>query len=283
MAGEWPRRETVVSRWVAAGPRDPGAPSGDAGWAPPASLGTHGTPRKDPSRSPSDPEPTSPAARGPPSILLHGTSRPLVNLVLYALADEGSARFHWLDVRSDPGPTPELDPVGLGWLPPDRAWAVDQFHGLAPDHARANAAIFELIRPDEPPALLDRLTTFLRLPPTIQRILGEMGPAGEPNLLAVANADRIAESFPGPTIDPILEAFESIGCSLFIGFTSARAPTVPSFGRVLRVEGSSPAGWRDARIVLEHGPAWGRLHPTVPVKLVDLPAAARTLRRAVGN
>ncbi len=283
MSVEMPRRDTVVAGWVSAGPRDatlhdesPELPSRES--LGPGGPAPNGPRRAFPNRAG---EPTPP--RRAPSVLLHGTSRPLVNLVLYALADAGSSQFHWLDVRSPPDPHQELDPVSLGWLPPERTWSVGQFEGLAPDNARANAAIFELIRSDEPPVVLDRLTKFLRLPPTIQRILAEMGPAGEPNVLAVANGDRIAESFPGPTILPVLEAFESIGCSLFVGFAGVAPPTGPAFTRVLRLEGASPAGWRDARIVLEHGPAWETLHPGVPVRLADLPAAARTFRRAVGS
>ncbi len=215
-----------------------------------------------------------------PSALIHGADRSMVNLLLYALAAEADPRLHWLDVRSDGELPSDWDPVRMGWLDARHAWSTDPERDLVPDHARANAAIFELVRSDEPPATLARLVDFLRLPDTMQRIVGEMSPAGGAHLLAVANADRIAGSFPDAVLAPILDAFEWARCSLFVGFTGRDPPGVSRFTHVVRIEGGSPARWTDARITFEREALFDGLRTGGIASPADLPSVARVFRRA---
>jgi len=221
------------------------------------------------------------SARRPTTALVYGASRPLVSLLLYAMAEDANPRFHWLDIRRESEPAAKWDPANLGWLKDRHSWVADPSEGLSPDNARANAAIFHVIRSDEPPAVLSRLTDFLRLPPTIQEILGAMPSDGGSSLLAVANVDRISGSIPEPALAPILAAFDWLGCSLFVGFVGARAPAAAQFGRVVRIDGTWPGRWEDATVHFERGEAFGASQPAHGVSLTELPFLERTLRRAV--
>lgn len=217
-----------------------------------------------------------------PSALVYGSDRDLVNLVLFALAEEANPRFRWLQIRA-PNETPSAwNPVGRGWLGHDRVWSIDAVEGLSPDTARANAAIFELVRSDEPPATLLRLADFLRLPDTMQRIVSELSPASAPHLLAVANTDRIAGSIPDSTIGPILDALEWARCSLFAGFVGANPPSNAQFTHVVRVEGGSPARWQETQIHFERESLFEGARTGGTASPMDLPSVARVFRRASG-
>ncbi len=220
------------------------------------------------------------AAPHVPSALVHGTDRDLVNLVLYALAEEIHPRFRWLEVRSPDEPASPWDPVRRGWLGPERVWSIDTVDDLAPDHARANAAIFEIVRSDEPPATLQRLADFLRLPEALQRIVSELSPTAAPHLLAVADADRLVGPIPEATIGPILDALEWARCSLFAGFVGSDPPSKARFGHVVRVEGSSPARWQEARLYFEREPLFEGARVGGAASPLDVPAVARVFRRA---
>jgi hypothetical protein len=217
-----------------------------------------------------------------PSALIYGENRALVNLVLYALAEEANPRFRWLEVRSPEPSSSHWDPVQLGWIPEGRVWSTDPTDGLAPDRARTNAAIFELVRSDEAPATLQRLADFLRLPDSMQRIFAELTPASAPHLLAVANVDRIAGSFPESTLGPILDAMEWARCSLFAGFVGGNPPVHPRFTHVVRVAGTSPEHWQEAYLHFERESLFKGLRLGGVASPLDLPAVARVFRRASG-
>ncbi|MGP8078864.1 MAG: hypothetical protein ACLQD8_05495 [Thermoplasmata archaeon] len=203
-----------------------------------------------------------------------------MNLVLFGLSEEANTKFHWCDVRDSGATASELDPKELGWIDPTRFWEVDRFEGLASDNAQANAAVFELVRSDEPPETLARLADFLRLPKTVRRILSEIDTSESPGLLAVANADRLASALPESVLGPILEAFEGAGCSLFVGSANPLPSVRARFARVVRVEGNSPRFWQNAALVLETGSSVSSLRPGERTELAAVPFAARVLRRA---
>lgn len=217
-----------------------------------------------------------------PSALVYGSDRDLVNLVLFALAEEANPRFRWLQVRAPNESASAWNPVGRGWLGHDRVWSIDAVEGLSPDSARANAAIFELVRSDEPPATLLRLADFLRLPDAMQRIVSELSPASAPHLLAVANSDRIAGAIPESTIGPILDALEWARCSLFAGFVGSNPPSSARFTHVVRVDGGSPARWQEAQIHFEREALFDGARTGGTAAPMDLPSVARVFRRASG-
>jgi hypothetical protein len=217
----------------------------------------------------------------PPSVVAYGTSRALVNLTLYALAQDANPGFHWLDVRSDLESTSQWDPVRLGWVESSRLWSTDPMHPLVPDHPPANAAIFHLVRSDEPPRMLARLADFLRLPSKMQEILAEIPTDGGSNLLAVANADRMTGTIPSDAIAPILDAFEWTGCSLFVGFTGTSPPSLDRFTHVVRIEGDSAVRWRTARVYFERVGAGASGAELSGASLSEIPFLERVFLRAV--
>jgi len=223
----------------------------------------------------------TPGGSPAPSVLVYGRARALVNLTLYAMADDANPRFHWLDVRSDSDTTSQWDPVRMGWVEPTRLWSTDPMHSLAPDHPPANAAIFHLVRSDEPPMMLARLADFLRLPPKMQEILGEIPTEGGPNLLAVANADRMSGALPSAALAPILDAFEWTGCSLFVGFTGASPPALERFTHVVRIEGDSAHRWRSARVHFERVGTDGAHSNPEGAPVTEIPFLERAFVRAV--
>jgi hypothetical protein len=224
-----------------------------------------------------------PAPPDPKSIVVQGSSRPMVNLLLFALAEREDAGFHWLDVRTPGKSMPGPDPVTLGWVGPGHLWSLDPSEALAPDPVRLNAAIFELIRDDEPPAVISRLTEFLGLPQTIQEILGTMQPPRGPGVLAVANVDRIADSFPGEVILPILNALQFYRCSLFVGSSRRTPRVVPGFTHIVCIDGESLVDWREARVTLKRGAPFAGLRLDTPVAVAELPFVARVFSSAGGG
>ncbi len=211
---------------------------------------------------------------------MYGPSSSLVNLVLFALAEEANPSFHWLDIRRSDERPPEYDPARLGWIDERRSWTVNPFDAFAMENARANAALFELVRKDEPSATLVRLSEFLRLPDTMQRILSEAPAAGKPGVLAVANVQRAAPAFPSATLPPILDAMAWAGYSLFVGYAGPPSSARQNFDHVLRVDGEAPACWRESSITLEGPSPMGDLTPQQPRALAELPSTARVLNRA---
>jgi hypothetical protein len=222
----------------------------------------------------------SPRAPPAPSAIVYGGSRPLVNLVLYALGSNANPRLLWLDVRPKSEPRSQWDPVRMGWLDERRVWSAEPDRALAPDAASERVAIFDVVRADEPPAMLARLAEFLRLPPTIQEILAEMPPSGHTNVLAVANVDRISGSFPAQTLAPILSAFAWARCSLYVGFAGTTPPAVAPFSHVVRVEGSSPANWRDGQVHFEKGQFTDGPAAGTSLAIGQLPYLERVFRQA---
>lgn len=249
---------------------------------PPARPATGVTSRRLPPSLPPDPASAPGTDRVPrvPSALVYGEDRDLVNLLLFALAEQADRDLHWLEVRDDRGGADGWDAARAGWVDPQHAWTTDPVRDLVPDHARANAAIFELVRSDEPPAMLARLADFLRLPETMQRIIGEMAPAGGAHLLAVANSDRIAGRFPDSVLGPILDAFEWARCSLFVGYAGTNPPKSSRFTHIVRIERGSRADWRQARIFFEREALFAGTRTGGIASPLDLPPVARVFERA---
>lgn len=204
-----------------------------------------------------------------------------MNLLLFAAAQAADPSPHWLEVRTPVDAVSVPDPVDLGWIDDRHHWTVDPSEAFSLDNGPANAALFQLVRDDEPPETLARLTEFLRLPPRMQKILSEGAPADRGAVIAVANADRTAEAFPSASLPPILEALAWAGYSLFVAYCGAAPDGRRRFGTVLRVEGESVERWNDARLIVESAPGRGGLGPTAAVRLSEMPFAAQVLRRAM--
>ncbi len=221
------------------------------------------------------------SGRGPvPSVLVHGSSRSLVNLLLYAISENVNREFRWIDIRTVEENVPRWDPVRLGWIDSKRVWTIDPVSGLESEPVDSGAALFDIVRSDEPPETLAHVAEFLRLPALVQEILGEMPPAGDANLLAIANSDRLEQRFDVSALGPALSAFAWARCALFVGYTGPPPPGAEQFNQSIRIEGDSPTLWRDARIHFERGAPLAGARRRRSVSPTDVAYVDRVFRKA---
>ncbi len=215
----------------------------------------------------------------PTSILIHGPSRPLVNLTLFAFSELTTPRFQWVDIQVPGEPPLATDPVRLGWVPAEQLWTIDRPSALRPDDLVANLALFSLVRSDEPSSSLVQLTEFLRLPEVSQRILAARPRRGEPGVVAVANAHRVMSAFPAERVPAILGVHRSSGYSVYIGFAEAPGAGAELFDLVFRLDGETVAGWKRARLTCTKGIRSGPLAEGRSVDLGDVAPLAEVFSR----
>ncbi len=216
----------------------------------------------------------------PTSILVHGPSRDLVNLAVFALAEATSPQFQWVDIRV-PGETRSaLDPVGLGWVPGDRCWAIESPTALRPTDIGANYAMFAYLRADESPAAIAQVTDFLRLPDISQRILATRPPESRPGVVAVPNAHRVMATFGADQVPSILNAHRNSGFSVYVGYAEAIGAGGEAFDLVLHLDGVDPADWASCGCRSEKGVDSGPLAEGSVVRLGDIPLFARAMTKA---
>jgi hypothetical protein len=218
----------------------------------------------------------------PTSVLVHGRTRPLVQLAVYALAEATTPQFQWVDIGVPGEDRGQWDPVQLGWVPEERLWRVEHAEALRPEGPADRSALFELIRSDEPPAMVARITEFLGLPETSQRILATGPPKGTPGVVAVPNAQKLLDSFSASQVPSILHAHRTAGFSVVIGIGEPAGANESAFDFVFHLDGESIAHWRDARWICEKGIASGPLGDARPLRLEEVALLASVLARATG-
>jgi hypothetical protein len=214
----------------------------------------------------------------PTSLLLYGPSEALVNLSLYALAAATSPKFQWVDLGVPGGSRSGPGPVGMGWISPERVWSVPNPADLCPDEPNSTDALFQLIRSDESPATVTRITEFLRLSETLQRILATRPLDGAPGVVAIPNVQRTRGAFPPERVRGLLHAYRTLGFSVYLGASDIIGPGPSAFDVVLRLEGSL-VDWTEARVICERGIPSGPLAGSRPVPVSAIPLLATVLAR----
>ncbi|MCI4325876.1 MAG: hypothetical protein L3K00_08390 [Thermoplasmata archaeon] len=217
----------------------------------------------------------------PTSVLVYGPSRPLVNLVVFALAEATTPKYHWVDICVPGEQRLEVDPVRLGWIHHDRLWSVENPAALRPDPLAADSSVFGLVRFDEPQATVTQITEFLRLPEMSQRILSTPLPARGPGVVAVPNAHRVMASFSADRVGPILKVHRTAGYSVYVGFADAAGDERKEFEYVIRLDGESLSHWETSPVVCERGVVSGPMADETPVSLGDVPLLAGVFGRAL--
>jgi len=216
----------------------------------------------------------------PSTILVHGPSRPAINLALFAFAEAITPDFQWIDIGV-PGEEPvPSDPAQRGWIPEERLWRVEKPELLRPNDLTANLALFGLIRWDEPASSIAQVTEFLRLPDTSQRILSTRPRDGRPGALAVTNAHRVMALYPADRVGPVLEVHQNAGFSVLVGFAEAVGTGQELFDFVFQLDCESPADWRAGHLVCTQGIHSGPLRDARPVPLEEIPLLASVFSRA---
>ena len=235
-----------------------------------------------PSHPPGEP-PIFPARLfdGPRSVLVCGSSRPLVSLTLFALASATNPDFHWVEIGGRLEPRTPCDPVRLGWIPDDRLWLVDPPDSLRPDDTSASIPLHQMIRSDEAPDSISLLTEFLRLPELSQRILSSYTPNGRPGVVAVTNVQRV-EAFSSDRVAPVLAVHSRVGFSVMVGSTKPAGRGRELFDFVFRLQGEDVeiADWKHNELVCERGISSGPLRELRPLRLDQIPLLAGVLSKA---
>lgn len=216
----------------------------------------------------------------PTSVILCGSSRPLLNWVAYALASTTDSGFIWTDVRLEGEVLADSDPLARGLVPPDRL-AVVYPNVLKPNDAAANMAIGGVVRSDEPPDTVRRMVDFLRLPLPTQRLLAGAPPGGRPMVLVLSNAHHMTVLYPTETVAPVLRAVIDAGAILFVTFADAPRESRHAFETILHVGGNDPKAWKRATLRVEKGPSGGPLRAGSEHRLGELEVVAAVLGRGL--
>jgi hypothetical protein len=223
-----------------------------------------------------------PIFRGPTSAIIWGDDRSLLNWVAYAMASVTDPEFHWTDVRYSDQAVSATDPVARGRIPTDRLYVVET-QELAPDDATANMAVSAIIRSDEPPASIQRVIEFLRLPVATQRVLEQTPREGPPRVAVLSNGHRISALYPTPAvIDPTIRAIVGANTILIMTFGDAGPGGRFRFDDVLHVDGSIRDGWRRAMLSVEKWTPGGPFEVGTTLPLVDLSPISDVLGRELG-
>jgi hypothetical protein len=218
----------------------------------------------------------------PVSVFVYGSSRPLVNLVLYALAARTNPDFHWVDIGDPTTERAPCDPVQLGWISDDRLWRVERPEMLRPDDRNDHLPLFRVIRPDEPSESLARFTEFLSLPDQSQQILATRPPPDRPGVVVVSNAHRAGDAFAPSRVATILNAHRNAGFSVMVGYAGSASPERDLFEFVFRLDGvdNRHEDWKENQLVCEKGIRGGPLGSLSPVRLEEVPLVAEIVMRA---
>jgi len=220
---------------------------------------------------------TAAIGRRAASVLVHGSSRDLVNLVTFALVEGVGAEFSWIDVRIGHQPPAGQNPVSLGYIPSERLVVVHQLHEMAP-HRIEPESVRAVIRP-EPRDSLSELSQFVRLPRPVQLALAKTVPGERPGVLVVANAHRLIALYDAATVPELLREVTGLGASIFVSFADEPPTRRSAFDFVLFVEGAGPAGWAEATVEFERTSG-----PGAPAPGTRLPLGGfEPLRRRLGS
>ena len=215
----------------------------------------------------------------PTSVIICGSSRPLLNWVAFALASVSDPEFHWTDVRiSGEVPTPD-DLFSRDLIPPERLHLVAP-RELTPDDATANVAVSAVIRDEETPEELRRVVEFLRLPPQTQQLLAETQSKGFPRVVVLSNGHRLLALYPEVgVVAPTVRAIVNAGVALIMTFADAPPGGRVAFDTVLHLEGQDPKNWRQAKLRVEKAPSTSVFRSGSEVRLADFEPVAAVLSR----
>lgn len=215
----------------------------------------------------------------PSATFLWGDSRAVVNRVLFAVAHANDSGAFWLDLRGPREESGGESPLDLGWIPADRQYVVDQPEDARPQDALGNLALFTVIRSDEPPTALSRISDFLRLPSVAQEILSRSSPGEGHQVVAVANSDRVRRYYPTTPegVRAVLEPFLEASVHPIFGARSPVGEGRWAFEFVFEVRARTLSSWEKGELVCEKAPEGSPFRAGTAVPLSRFPAIAKAL------
>jgi hypothetical protein len=214
----------------------------------------------------------------PTSVFVYGTNRALLKWVTLALLAPYASRVWWTDFRLADERPEALDPFTLRAVPEDRIDVVHPSEMRRDDDAarRVDALTATVVRADDPPESLRRLSQFLRLPSHTQARIASTAGGGQPAILIASSAHHLVGLYPRESIAPMIHAILDAGVCLVLLWTATPPPLRTVFDVVLTVEGE-PGAWKRATLRCEQGVSTGPLGPKKPIPLAELPTIARAL------
>lgn len=204
----------------------------------------------------------------PTSVFLHGSSRPLLNWVMYALLVRADPEFRWTDVRLTEEVLDPLDPLSRSVVPDERLSIIEP--DVLQRTAVPHATVATMIRSDEPAESIGRTLDFLRLPGHTQELISRTPIGPRPAQLGLSNAHRLAALFPTATIRPTLRGILDSGVTLVMTWADAPPAGRRAYDFVIGVEGAGPKAWKDARLRCEIGGSSGRMRAGAQARLSEL-------------
>ena len=215
----------------------------------------------------------------PTSVFISGNSRALLNWVAYALAAASDPEFVWTDVRLSEESIASDDLLSRDRIPVERLHLVAPSE-LTPDDATANMAVSTVIRADEPPEDLRRLTEFLRLPIRTQRVLEQASGEGPPRVVVLSNGHRLVAIYSNTAmVTSAVHAIVSSGVAFIMTFADSPPGGRLAFETVIHVDGGDPTAWRLAKIRVEKAPIGGVFTAGSELLLTDVESVATVLHQ----
>lgn len=216
----------------------------------------------------------------PTSIILHGSSKALLDWVALAIASASEEGYRWTDVRR-PGDAPDpLGPLARGAVPEDRLHVRDPSE-LKLDDVAANAGITAGVRSVGEPTELSRVADRLRLPPATRHLLEARRPDSPPFVVVVSNAQRLVAHFSSETVRPVLRTLVAHGLVLLASFADVARPDRFVFENVWRLTATELPSWEDARLEVEQATVSGPLPQRGTTRLGEVPIVASFLATAL--
>ena len=108
------------------------------------------------------------------------------------LARWWDAEFRWVEIQDPADPAPSRDLWLQELAGHDRVWKVRQAGELLQNAgAPSSAVMWSLLRPDQPPELMDAVTDFLTAPDVLQQVISESSTERPVRCVVIANIDRL--------------------------------------------------------------------------------------------
>lgn len=209
---------------------------------------------------------------------LYGSSRTVVLRLAYALARANDPHPYWVDVRD---PNDYLDPPGpveMGWIPDDHLFVVSRSEAK-PQDAVSNLALWTVVRSDEPRSVIGGLTDFLRLPASMQELLGRYGGDAARPVFVVANTDRVREYYPRNVsgVRGVIDAMLNAGVTPIFASLGPPGPGRFAFDVVCDARAPDLTHWKEGHLACERGMEKSPFQPGTDIPLNAVPAFAAAL------
>jgi len=192
-----------------------------------------------------------------PSAYLWGSSRPAVNLVLYAMAGRIDPEFAWLQV-SDRGTPDSVDRLLMnGWRRPRLERVAMRAEEFLPRPEVTPSFLHRLFKDDGGEGEVEWLRQFVTLPPLVQTTVSRHVPRRGTKVLAIPNADRLADLYAGRPfeLETLLRVLEETSVSLLVGRSNGPGPLRQLFHYVVELRVPDLESWPEGLLIVEQAPS----------------------------